>query len=123
MHYMILIYSNEADWAKIPPADLPAVFEKWMGYGQALQAAGVFRAGSQLQPVATATTLRFQGGKVLSTDGPFAETKEQLGGYYLIETSDLDSALKWAGQCPGLFNGCTIEVRPLVPGDQPESPV
>ncbi len=123
MHYMILIYIDEAEWAKIPPADLPAVFEKWMGYGQALQAAGVFRAGSQHQPVATATTLRFQGGKVLSTDGPFAETKEQLGGYYLIDTPDLDSALKWAGQCPGLFNGCAIEVRPLVPGDQPESPV
>lgn len=72
------------------------------------------RAGSELKPVATATTVRLRGGKVLSTDGPFAETKEQLGGYYLIDVPNLDEAVKWAGKCPGAKSG-SVEVRPLNP--------
>jgi len=121
MQYMILIYGNEANWASIPPAELPAIFEKWMGYGKAMEDAGILRAGSQLHPVATATTLRFTNGKVLSTDGPFAETKEQLGGYYLIEVPDIDSAIKWGGQCPALFGGGTVELRPLVDSERPQT--
>lgn len=120
MEYMILIYSDEAAWASIPPAELPAIFEKWMGYGKAMQDAGVYRAGSQLQPIATATSVRFKQGKVILTDGPFAETREQLGGYYLISTPDLDTAIKWASQCPAIFGGGTVELRPLVPSHGPE---
>lgn len=114
MKYMILIYSDEKSWAQIPPHELPAIMEKWMGYGKAMAEAGVLVAGDQLQPTAAATTLRFQNGKVIPTDGPFAETKEQLGGYYLIDVPDLASALKWAGQCPGIYGGASVEVRPLV---------
>ena len=76
--------------------------------------AGVMRAGSELKPASTATTVRLRGGKVLTTDGPFAETKEQLGGYYRIDVPNLDAAVKWAGKCPGAKVG-SIEVRPLNP--------
>jgi len=76
--------------------------------------AGVMRGGNELKPVATATTIRLRGGKVLSTDGPFAETKEQLGGYYLIDVPNLDDAVKWAAKCPGAKTG-SIEVRPINP--------
>ena len=114
MKYMLLIYSDEKSWAQIPPQQLPAIMEKWMGYGQSMQEAGVLVAGDQLQPTTAATTLRFQDGKVVPTDGPFAETKEQLGGYYLIDVPDVDAAMKWAGQCPALFGGGSVELRPLV---------
>lgn len=114
MKYMLLIYSDEKSWAQIPPQQLPAIMEKWMGYGQDMQEAGVLVAGDQLQPTAASTTLRFQDGKVVPTDGPFAETKEQLGGYYLLDVPDVDAAIKWASQCPALFGGGSVELRPLV---------
>jgi len=120
MQYMILIYSNEAAWNSIPPDQLPAIFEQWMGYGKAMEEAGVFRAGSQLHPTHTATTLRAVDGKITATDGPFAETKEQLGGYYLIEVPDLDTAVHWAGRCPAVHGG-SIELRPLVASNQAET--
>ncbi|HEV8260927.1 MAG TPA: YciI family protein [Burkholderiales bacterium] len=114
MEYMILIYGDEKSWPNLSEAQLKAMYAEYGVYTQELIKAGVMRAGSALKPVATATTVRLRGGKVLSTDGPFAETKEQLGGYYLIEAPDLDAAVKWAGKCPGAKTG-SCEVRPLAP--------
>jgi hypothetical protein len=84
-----------------------------MAYTEALQGAKVMVAGDALQPVATATSVRMRDGDRIVTDGPFAETKEQLGGYYLLDCKDLDEALAWAAKCPGAFTG-TIEVRPVM---------
>jgi hypothetical protein len=112
MQYMILIYGDEAAWANMPEDQMHAEFAKYMEYSKELVAAGVFVGGASLKPVATATTVRVKGGKAATTDGPFAETKEQLGGYYVIEAASLDEAIKWAGKCPGAGHGC-CEVRPL----------
>ena len=114
MQYMILLYGSEAGFAKIPPAQLPAIFEKWMAYTKSMKDAGVFVAGDELRPTTTATSVRFQNGKVVTTDGPFAETKEQLGGFYLIEVPDLDAAIKWASQCPIIYGGGCVELRTVM---------
>ena len=114
MEYMILIYGDERSWGSLDEAKLKAMYAEYGTYTQELMKAGVMRGGSELKPVATATTVRVRGGKVLSTDGPFAETKEQLGGYYLIDVANLDDAVKWAGKCPGAKTG-SVEVRPLNP--------
>jgi hypothetical protein len=114
MEYMILIYGDERDWGKFDEAKLKAMYAEYGAYTQELVKAGVMRGGSELKPVATAATVRLRGGKVLSTDGPFAETKEQLGGYYLIDVPNLDEAVKWAAKCPGAKTG-SCEVRPLNP--------
>jgi hypothetical protein len=90
------------------------MYQEYGAYTQDLIKAGVMKGGSELKPVATATTVRIRGGKVLTTDGPFAETKEQLGGYYLIDVPNLDEAVKWGSKCPGAKTG-SIEVRPLNP--------
>lgn len=113
MQYMILIYGDEG--ARTPPtseAEVAAMMEPWMTYTAEMQAAGVMVAGDALLPTATATTVRVRDGRTLHTDGPFAETREQLGGYYLINVPDLDAALKWAAKCPGAVYG-SIEVRPV----------
>ena len=114
MEYMILIYGDERAWGSLDEAKLKAMYAEYGSYTQELIKAGVMRGGSELKPIATATTVRVRGGKVLSTDGPFAETKEQLGGYYLIDVANLDEAVKWAGKCPGAKTG-SVEVRPLNP--------
>jgi hypothetical protein len=114
MEYMILIYADESAWAGLDEKQLKAAYKEYMDYTQDLIKAGVLKGGSELKPVSTATTVRVRGGKVLTTDGPFAETKEQLGGYYLLEVPDLDAAVRWAGKCPGAKHG-TCEVRPLNP--------
>ena len=114
MEYMILIYADESAWAALDEKQLKATYKEYMDYTQDLIKAGVLKGGSELKPVSTATTVRVRGGKVLTTDGPFAETKEQLGGYYLLEVPDLDAAVRWAGKCPGAKHG-TCEVRPLNP--------
>ena len=114
MEYMILIYSDERGWKDVEESKLKAMYAEYGNYTQELIKAGVMRGGSELKPSTTATTLRVRGGKVLSTDGPFAETKEQLGGYYLIDAPNLDEALKWAAKCPGTKMGA-VEVRPLNP--------
>jgi hypothetical protein len=112
MEYMILIYGDERAFGGLEEAQLKAMYAEYGTYTQELMQAGVMRAGSELKPASTATTLRNRGGKVLMTDGPFAETKEQLGGYYLIDVPNLDAAVKWAGKCPGAKHG-SIEIRPL----------
>ena len=117
MHYMLLIYDQEAAWATMPKEQIADVMAAYARYTEELVAAGVLRGGSELAPVATATTLRVRNGKPLLSDGPFAETREQLGGYYLIEADSLDEALRWAAKVPSAQTG-SIEVRPLVE-DQP----
>lgn len=114
MEYMILIYADEGAWAGLDEKQLKAAYGEYMDYTQELIKAGVLKGGSELKPVSTATTVRVRGGKVLTTDGPFAETKEQLGGYYLIDVPHLDDAVRWAAKCPGARHG-TCEVRPLNP--------
>ena len=112
MEYMILIYGDESAFGGLKEAQLKAMYAEYGTYTQELMKAGVMRSGSELKPASTATTVRLRSGKVLTTDGPFAETKEQLGGYYLIDVPNLDVAVKWAGKCPGAKTG-SVEVRPL----------
>ncbi len=113
MQYMLLIYNAERDYSKLPEAERNEMFDAYTSYTKELQAAGCFKAGDALKPIATATTVRVRGGTALTTDGPFAETKEQLGGYYLIECKSLDEALAWAARVPDAKNG-SVEVRPVM---------
>ena len=123
MQYLILIYDEETANPSPEPTD-PAVMGEILGqynaYTTMLRDTGAYVAGEALQPVTTATTLRQQDGQTITTDGPFAETKEGLGGFYLIEASDLDAALKLAEQCPGIRYG-SIEVRPIVDFGAPDA--
>ena len=113
MKYMLLIYSSENGWDELTEDERQALYREYGKLSEDLRAAGSFVDGSELQPVSTATTVRVRDGGSLVTDGPFAETKEQLGGYYLIDAADLDEALQWAGRIPSARHGA-IEVRPLV---------
>jgi hypothetical protein len=113
MQYLLLIYGNETTHNQVPQEEQQKMFGEWMTYTADLKASNAFVAGDALQPIATATSLRIRNGERMITDGPFAETKEQLGGYYLVEAKDLDGALEWAAKCPGARYG-TIEVRPIM---------
>lgn len=115
MQYMVLIYDDERRWVDAPEAVVRQTLAAYGAYAERLAQAGVLRGGSELAPTTSATTLRVRGGKVLATDGPFAETREQLGGYYLIEAKDLDEAVKIAARIPDakIANGC-IEIRPVM---------
>jgi hypothetical protein len=113
--YMILIY-GPTDGPS--PEELAAEHPKWMAYTQALRDAGVMVGGDALQGADTATTVRVRDGETLVTDGPFAETKEILGGFYTIDVPSLDEALKWAAQIPSVTRG-SVEVRPVVVFDDP----
>jgi hypothetical protein len=113
VQYMILIYGNENEFAQMAQgATREQLYEAFKQYSQDLMDAGVLRAGGELKPTTTATTVRLREGKLTTTDGPFAETKEQLGGYYIIDVPNLDEAIKWAARCPLARSG-SIEVRPL----------
>jgi hypothetical protein len=112
MQYLLLIYSNQAEISKMDAATGKKMLEEYGAFTQSIVQSGNFKAGDRLQPVSTATTVRVREGKVLTTDGPFAETREQLGGYYLIEAKDLDAALAIAARIPGARFG-SIEVRPI----------
>jgi len=111
MQYMLLIYGDETIWANMPEAEAKRTMQAYVEYSQALAASGILRGGSELSPVTTATTVRVRNGKTLIADGPFMETKEQLGGYYLIEAANLDEAIKWAAKIPSAGMG-SIEIRP-----------
>ena len=113
MKYLLLIYENEGNFATVSEEDGNRIFAEYMDYTRGIKKAGNYIGGEALQPVATATTVRQRNGKTLTTDGPFAETKEQLGGYYLIDVPDLTTALKYAALCPGARYGGCCEVRPL----------
>ena len=112
MKYILLIYGDEREWTSMSQEELAKVYEQHGAYGEAMVKAGVMRGGYELQPVATATSLRFTNGKPKTSDGPFAETKEQLGGYYIIEVDTLDQAIEWAEKMPAMSSG-TVEIRPL----------
>ncbi|MDB5309339.1 MAG: PhnB protein [Gemmataceae bacterium] len=112
MQYMILIYGDEKGHTGRSEADMQQEYAQWMQYSKEMAESGAMKGGASLKPIATATTVRVRNGKVATTDGPFAETKEQLGGYYLIDVPTLDDAIKWAAKCPGAIYG-SIEVRPL----------
>ena len=113
MQYMLLLYGNEAGWAKMSEDEMKAAMASYAEFNKELAASGVLSHGEQLRPSATATTLRVVHGKVVSTDGPFAEAKEQVGGYYVLDTTEAD-AIAWASKCPAVYGGA-IEVRALVP--------
>jgi len=112
MKYILLIYGEEAAWQAMTEEQKQQAYEHHGAYTEAMEKAGVLRGGYELQPVSTATTLRFHDSKPTTLDGPFAETKEQLGGYYLIEVDNLEQALEWAAKMPGMDYG-SVEVRPL----------
>jgi hypothetical protein len=112
MQYMLAVYGDERAGESMPREQMTEIINAYMAYGQALRDAKVLVASNRLRPTSTATTVRVADGKTQVLDGPFAETKEQLGGYYLIDVPDLDAALSWAARCPGASHG-TIEVRPI----------
>jgi hypothetical protein len=111
MEYLLLVYGEEANWTKLSKAKTDAMHGDYMKFGK--NHASIIRGGNALMPVAEAKTVRVRGGKASTTDGPFAETKEQLGGYYLVEAQSLEEALKAAAQIPGARDG-SIEVRPIM---------
>jgi hypothetical protein len=113
MQYAILIYGDQKQADSMTVEEKNQDFAQWMQYSKDLAVAGVMRGGEALQPTGTATTVRVRNGKTRNTDGPFAETKEQLGGFYLIDVPNLDDALSWAAKCPGAAYG-SIEVRPIM---------
>jgi hypothetical protein len=113
MQYVLTIYEDEAGYAGMTPDQESALMAAYEAFGREAAEAGVMRAGEALQPVATATTVRVRDGERLLTDGPFAETREQLGGFYVVDVPDLDSAIAWAAKIPGASTGC-VEVRPLM---------
>jgi hypothetical protein len=112
MQYLLMIYQNEAEYGKIDAAAGKKMMEEYGAFTQSIIQSGNFKAGDALQPTTTATTVRVRDGKTLTTDGPFAETREQLGGYYLVEAKDLDAAVAIAARIPGAKTG-SIEVRPI----------
>src|SRR5262245_11258917 len=113
MKYLCLIYDDEKTWATMPKAEADAYMGEYFKFTEDTQKSGHNLGGEALHPVHTATTVRVRNGKVSTTDGPFAETKEQLGGYYLIEARDLNEAIQIAARIPSARLGC-VEVRPVV---------
>ena len=113
MQYLLMIYRSEAELGKMDTAERKAMTADYGTFTQSIIRSGHFKAGDGLQPTTTATTVRVRDGKTLTTDGPFAETREQLGGYYLVEAKDLDAALAIAARIPGATTG-SVEVRPVM---------
>jgi hypothetical protein len=112
MKYMLLIYNNQSEAPQFTPEEQQANAQAWFAFSAEAQAAGVLLYNDGLAPITSATTVRVRDGKTLITDGPFAETHEQLGGYYMFECKDLDEAISWAAKNPGAKYG-SIEVRPV----------
>ena len=111
MQYLLLIYANEKE--QLPPDERAKMFQEYGAFTQGIIESGNFKAGDPLQPTSTATTVRVREGKTLTVDGPFAETKEQLGGYYMIEAENLDQAVAIAARIPSARFG-SIEIRPVM---------
>jgi hypothetical protein len=120
MKYMLLIYHPEQSWGQMSEQERQMIYAEYRTFTQEIIASGHHLAGSELHPVSTATSVRVRDGKQLATDGPFAETKEQLGGYYLIEADNLDEATAIAARIPSARVG-TVEVRPVSESAQPAS--
>jgi hypothetical protein len=113
MQYLLLIYEPEKTWETMPEAERNQIFTEYMTFTNDIKTSGHLKSGDALQPTHTATTVRVRDGKTSTTDGPFAETREQLGGYYLIEAENLDEATRIAARIPGARYG-SIEVRPVM---------
>jgi hypothetical protein len=113
MRYICLIYEQESQWAKMSEAEKGVIYRDYYEFTDEIKASGHYVAGDPLEPTHTATTVRVRNGKAQTTDGPFAETREQLGGYYLIDAKDLDEAVAIAARIPGARFG-SIEVRPVM---------
>ena len=112
MQYLMMLYVNEAGWTKLSKAEQEQGVAAYTAYTEALTKAGVLKGANRLQPSASATTVRNANGKTQVLDGPYVDSKEQLGGYYLIDVPDLDAALSRAARCPAVGHG-VVEVRPL----------
>jgi hypothetical protein len=118
VRYMLLIYGEETQQDDAATGDAPEISPPWMEYTNWLAREGILRGGDKLAASPSATTVRVRDGNRLITDGPYTETKEVLGGYYMIECEDLDKALEAAARCPAAFGG-SIEVRPIIPMPAP----
>ena len=112
MRYLLLIYGPQWDGSELSAGEQQAVMEEWTNYTADLLKRGVSEGGEALEPVSTATTVRVRDGNTVTSDGPFAETNEVLGGYYVLNCKDLDEAIEIAAQCPGARDG-SIELRPI----------
>jgi len=117
MQYMLLIYENEAASNDMTPEQMGAMFEEYGTFTKSIVESGHFKSGDALQPIATATTVRVRDKKTVTTDGPFAETREQLGGFYIVEAKDLDEAVGIAARIPAVRHG-SVEIRPVMVFDQ-----
>ena len=113
MKYLLTIYADERVWGEATPEFIHENMAAYGKLGEAMREAGAHLGGEGLQPSSTATTVKVRDGETLTTDGPFAETREQLGGYYLLECQDLDEAISWAARIPDATHG-TVEVRPVM---------
>jgi hypothetical protein len=125
MRYMLLIYSSERAEVQMPPDERQAIMDGHFAVMDGTTKAGILRGAEPLQPTSTATTVRFENGKPVTIDGPFAETKEQLGGYYILDCKDLDEAISWAAKIPTACKGGTgcVEIRPIMDIPQREDAV
>ena len=112
MQYMLMTWVNENGWSKMTKAEQEQGAAAYMAYGEALRKAGVLAGSHRLQPTSASTTVRITNGKSQVLDGPYVDTKEQLGGYFLIDVPDLDAAISWAARCPAAGHG-VVEVRPI----------
>ena len=112
MQYMALIYSDETEWATLSGEDRDAIYERYRALSQEAQEAGVMAGGNELGPTRDATTVRVRSDETLVTDGPYAEVKEALGGYFLFECESMDHALDWAARIPAAEHGA-VEIRPV----------
>jgi hypothetical protein len=120
MKYLLTIYGDESARENISPEDGKAVMDAYFAFSREVDEAGAMLGGEGLQPTSSATTVRVRDGERTVTDGPFAETKEQLGGFYLLECKDLDEAIEWAAKIPGAQSG-SVEVRPVMNYDAADS--
>jgi hypothetical protein len=114
MQYLLMLYVDESGWPKLTPAQQEQGMAAYVSYTEALAKAGALASNGRLAPSASATTVRLANSKSQVLDGPFADSKEQFGGYYVIEAKDLEAALAWAARCPATGHG-VVEVRPLMP--------
>lgn len=114
MRYLLLIYDNEKVMEGKSQEEMAARLDAWFKYTDALQKSGRMLGGEALQPTSTATAVRVKRDRTITTDGPFAETKEQLGGYYVINAGDLDEAVEWAAKMPHVLTGGSVEIRPIM---------
>ena len=113
MQYLLLIYENEKHWDTVPQDERASLMKEYRAFTESIAASGNYKGGNPLQPTKTATTVRVRNGKRETTDGPFAETREHLGGYYLVDAKDLDEAIAMAERIPAARTG-SIEVRPIM---------